>query len=191
MTKKLKPHVQYRMPFLLLLLFLSPVAPLFSQVDLSGEFLQTLEAAQIDFLEPVEQQFKTIRTRSNPLLTCDLSIRKRKSQLEIRYAILPYSDTALDDIPHVKCLTTAMHLASNSENSQLAVHSLEDLPLRQQYNADWGGMVYFQPKRGFSNKRYCKMLALYAEGKGMALVFFLFDDTEDDPGDWAYLQFKN
>ena len=43
------------------------------------------------------------------------------------------------------------------------------------FNADWGQVIFFQPKSVFSHKAHCKMLALYKEGKGMAFVFFLFD----------------
>lgn len=157
----------------------------------SPDFLAALDAAQIDYFEPVEQQFRSIRNTANDFFPYEWAIRKKKSKLEIRYTILPSESNALDDIPHLKCLTTASHLASNEEHSVLSVHHFPPKQLREVYRADWGGIVYFQPKTAFSTRDHCKMLALYAEGKGMALIFFLFDDPEENLDiSWANLRFR-
>ncbi len=177
--------------FLFLLCFLGSAKLANAQAALPISFIHSLEAAQIDYFEPVERQFRRLRNTRNPFFTYDHALRKRKSKLEIRYAIIPSGQSPLSDLPHLKCLTTATHLATNEANSSLAVHSIPADQLQEQYQADWGGIVYFKPKTAFSTRQHCKLIALYAEDKGMALIFFLFDDpSEELENDWANLRFR-
>lgn len=164
---------------------------LMAQLALSDDFAALLEQGQLDFFTPVEDQFKVKKSIPNELLTPDLVLRKKKSSLEIRYAIFPHSDGPLEQIPQVRCLTTAMSLATNEGESVLSVHQLHQAHLDQLFQADWGGVVYFQPKGSFSKKRHCKLLALQAAGKALVFVFFLFDEvTEELPEELASIQFR-
>ena len=52
--------------------------------------------------------------------------------------------------------------------------------LQEEFNADWGAIAFFQPKKEFSTKEHCKMVAIHAEGKGNVYIFYLFDDPQTD-----------
>lgn len=152
-----------------------------AQDQLPASFQALLDQGQLDFLTPTEQQFKIKSAKPNAFFSTDLLLQKKESGLEVRYAILPSSEHPFDPFPHLKSLTTATHLASNSEQSLLAIHNIDDQILQTVFKADWGGIIYFEPKAQFSKKRYCKMLSLFKEGKATVFLFFLFDDPEEVP----------
>ncbi|MEL6635895.1 MAG: hypothetical protein AAFW73_17145 [Bacteroidota bacterium] len=180
-----------RCSLLTLLLFSVAAWRATAQAPLPAAFVQQLDAAQIEYFEPVEQQFRPLRALQNAFFPCDHALRKKKSRLEIRYRILPNDGSPLSALPQLRCLTTATHLASNGAHSTLAVHSIPADQVQEQYRADWGGIVFFQPKTAFSTRQHCKLLALYAEDKGLALIFFLFDQADEAPGDdWTNLRFR-
>ncbi len=97
--------------------------------------------------------------------------------MEIRFVLSEVDSTFQ---PHVMATSLLTHLASNEEEYAVSVLSLSEKELQDHYHADWGLEVYFRPKRGFSDKLHCKMLALYAADQGMAYVFFLFDDPDEE-----------
>ena len=65
------------------------------------------------------------------------------------------------------------------EEARMVLHEMskEDL---ESYQADWGAIVFFQPKRIFSDEDHCKMLALYREGKGIVYIFYLFNKASEE-----------
>lgn len=160
-----------------------PVAVFFTaaagaQVDLPPAFRQKLEAARIDFMEPLESGYKDIRVEENDLVDYDFAIRSRKEKMEIRYLIEPSgSGQALASIPHVQCIRVLSTLATNDERYVMSGIDVGAGDLTRRFNADWGKVFFFKPKEGFSAYQNCKMLALFREGQGMAYVFFLFDEA--------------
>jgi len=148
-----------------------------AQVKLKKDFLTTLEAARLQYFGPLEDSFKAIRVRRNQVLDYDMAIRSKKKNLEIRYAIqLPKTLT----YPHMNSLSLATSVASNEEDTAVAVHDISKEDLKTFYNADWGATFYFKPKTGFSSRKYCKMLALHAEDKASVYVFYLFDKINEE-----------
>lgn len=165
----------------------------FGQLEYSDSFLYLLENAQIDFYEPVEGKYKAIKLQKEVFQPCDFGMRSRKEQLEIRYIIAPYSENSpAFNAPHVESARMVAHLATNDPDAVITILSMDELELRDKFNADWGKVFFFKPKEQFSTSKHCKMLSLYAEGKGMALVFFLFDkpSTELD-NRFLALRFKD
>jgi hypothetical protein len=153
----------------------------FGQLDYSDDFLYLLEHAQIDFYEPVEGKYKAMNMRKDVFQPCDYGIRSRKEKLEIRYLIAPYSENSpAFSAPHVETTRMVAHLASNDPDAVITVLSMDEQELRGDFNADWGKVFFFKPKEQFSTSQHCKLLSLYAEGKGMALVFFLFDKPSQE-----------
>ncbi len=153
------------------------------QVECPADFKRLLQGAQIDFFEPVEGAYKGIALPRHHFQPCDFAIRSRKEQLEIRYLIVPFQNEASNPVaqaPHVHCMRLVSHLASNDEQAVITILSIDEAELRETFNADWGKLFFFQPKPGFSERSHCKLLALHAEGKGTALVFFLFDQPSKE-----------
>lgn len=148
-----------------------------AQIKYSENFLHLLDHAQIDFFEPVEGSYKEIRLQKGTFQPCDFGIRSRKEKIEIRYLVAPYNEHHyVFRAPHVEGLRMASHLAVNEEDAVITSIGITEDELKENFNADWGKIYFFQPKDSFSEREHCKMLALYAEGKGMVLVFFLFDE---------------
>jgi len=71
-------------------------------------------------------------------------------------------------------------MASNDEMElDMVFHRLDDGDIKP-YNADFGMMVFFQPKDKISKRKHCKALFHYAEGKGLICTFIFFDNVRLD-----------
>ena len=139
-------------------------------------FKKLLEEAKMSFNEPTENRYKTIRSSKNPVFKDNFSIKVKKGDLEIRYAISKPDDNNDKLIfPHIASMTTASHIASNANDSEIVVQNLKEGDLINQLKADWASIFYFNPKAQFSTKKFCKMLAMYKDGIGLVYVFFLFN----------------
>lgn len=170
-----------RIAVVVLLCFL--VQQAVAQIDYTPRFARLLEQAQIDFYKPLENTYRDIPVWKDAAeyQSYDFAIRSRRNQLEIRYQILPYNEYDLKfNAPQVEAVRLAMHLATNQDESVISGLSIDEEELKNEFNADWGKVFIFQPKKSFSNRTHCKMLALYTEGKGMAFVFFLFDQPSQE-----------
>ncbi len=153
----------------------------FAQIEFTDTFRRLVESAQIDFYEPTEGSYKEVRLDKHTFQPCDFGIRSRREKLEIRYLVAPYSENNLAfQVPQVECFRMVSHLATNDEDAVVTSLGISEDELRENFNADWGKIYFFQPKESFSERTHCKMLALYAEGKGMVLVFFLFDEPSQE-----------
>ncbi len=164
-----------------------------AQIELTETFRQLIEGARIDFYQPVEGSYREVRLLKTPFQPCDFAIRSRREKIEIRYLIAPYSEySPVFQAPHVECFRLISHLATNEEDAVITSLRISEDELQEDFNADWGRIYFFQPKKSFSDFRHCKMLALHAEGKGMALVFFLFDEPSPELDNrYLALRFKN
>lgn len=164
---------------LLLLLLLLANNKLLAQLRLPSDFVKSLDEMGLDFFQPLDGKYFSQTYLNNELLKADFIIRSRKEKLEIRYNLFP-DDPAneIDDLPHIRSIQMASHLASNDDDSIVTAVSLSDDDLgKARFNADWGKLFYFRPKIVFSTREHCQMLVLYKEGKGMAFVFYLFDEA--------------
>ncbi len=157
------------------------------QIDLPPELSKELAATGLEIIQPLEARYKTIRLPKNPYLDCDYGIWSKQEKLEIRYAIEPdQQNKKANLVPHVKAFAMASHLASNDEESVISKLSIAPKSLVEEFNADFGEIYFFRPKSTFSDKLNCQMLVLYKEGKGMAYVFFLFDDPNNAALDYRF-----
>lgn len=164
-----------------------------SQVKLDEDFVQILDRAGIDFIQPVEASYKRAPVQKAPFQPCDYAIRSRKEGLEIRYLIHPYDPgLATADIPHVEAARLVSHLASNEQDYLIAGREVAPEALAEYFNADWGMQYFFRPKPGFANYRHCELLALHKGGQATTFVMFLFDEPSRELGNRFYaLQFRD
>lgn len=153
-----------------------------AQIEYSPSFTKLLEQAQLDFQAPLENSYRDLPVWKDAAAfqSYDFAIGSRQEDLEIRYRVLPYNQqNQIFLAPYVEAARLAMHLARNEEAEEdriITYFDVKEEVLKQAFNADWGMTFFFHPKSAFSNRTHCKLLALYAEGKGMAFVLFLFDE---------------
>lgn len=151
-----------------------------AQIEVPQDFQDLLEASQAVFLKPLENQYKKIKVHENYILTSDFAIRSKKKDLEIRFHLIPEKEgNPLNNVPHMRCFNKANSVATNDEDAKISYHEMSKEE-REKYNADWGATFFFQPKDIFSKKKDCKLITLYAEGKGIAMIFYLFDEATEE-----------
>ncbi|MFK8101064.1 MAG: hypothetical protein AB8G15_01015 [Saprospiraceae bacterium] len=146
------------------------------------QFQAVLQAAQLDYVAPLENAYRPIAVEPNEFHSYEYAIQSKSRDIEIRYSIKTFATIAApkNELPHLKCLAIANTLADNKVDQAIAVHGIPKRELMEKYNADWGAIVYFQPKIQFSDKTHCKMLTLFADGKADVYIFFLFDEPSDE-----------
>ncbi|MFT7605063.1 MAG: hypothetical protein ACI8VT_002656 [Saprospiraceae bacterium] len=150
----------------------------FSQVKFSESFAATLNQMDLDIAIPVERSYRNKQVQKKSFFNSALTIRSRKKKIEIQYALFPDHQFL---VPNVQTTSTLASLASNEEiYATIAIHKIKEEDLSEAFNADWGSLVYFQPKRSFSRFRYGKLLSLYKKGRGLIYVLFLFDEADED-----------
>lgn len=149
-----------------------------AQIDLPPRFSQKLDLCQVQLATPLEHLYKTKKAESNPIMPYDFAMYSKKEKLEIRYHIIPFSDSTNieNDLPQMHLMRTMTNVASNDEEAVTTVHSISEQQLKEDFNADWGVIAFFPPKASFSNFKNCKLLCLFKENKGIAFVYYLFDE---------------
>lgn len=171
-------QITQRLYFLILFSLLSTT--FYGQkIKQSKSFLQKLEQTQLDIFTPVEGKYKSVRPTKNPYQNADHIVLSKKEDLEIRYAIIPFSESDQQtQMPRVDFMRVVSSTATNDdrEDAVVSIHQVEETDLKENYNADWGNIAYFQPKSRFSDRKHCRLLTLYSEGRGIVHVFFLFDE---------------
>ncbi len=147
-----------------------------AQIELPADFSARLDEMGLEFIYPVEADFKEQRQVKNEFIAYDFGLRSRKEGLEIRYDL--QTDEELGDLagnPHVATMRLVMTMGSNEENALVAVHSFPDSTVALDFGADWVRTYTFQPKIGFTDRETIQLVALYREGRGLAWVFLLFN----------------
>ena len=167
------------LPSPLLMLFLSVTLPILVQaqrVDLPEDFSTLATDMAVDFMAPLDAGYRDVRTFPNPHQKYEFAIRSRKEKLEIRYHLEPEVDNQpMTRIPHVRCMQMIANVASNEEDTRVSALSLPDSIRLDQLNADWAKVFFFTPKKTFSTRYTCQMLAMYKEGRGMVFAYLLFN----------------
>ncbi len=163
-------HLFFLVPFSL---FLSSAS---AQYDLPASFVAKKEAVGFELSTYAEVPGKMRPGRENEICDYDLELSFPEKGLDIRYRIEPIKDEkSFQNWPEKASILMASTVTSNAEDEYLSGHYLEGEDLMP-YNADWGLVVIFTPKQGFSTKRYGKMYALFKEGRGIVYLFYLFNN---------------
>ena len=145
------------------------------------EFNELLERAQVEFATPLETFLKEIRVIETDLVEYDYALKAKQDPVEIRYKIIPTNGQSSPiGSPQIKVTQIASSIASNEEElGDIVFHRMPEEELVNYY-AEYGVKAYLHPKTRFSDKKYCKVIFLYAEGKGMICTFLLFNKTNID-----------
>ncbi len=161
------------------LLFLYFSNNVFAQVKTTKSFTKKLIQMDLEFFPPLENSYKKIKASESIIVDFDFEIKARKKDMRIGFVLFPEKKNAMT-FPHIMASNMALSAATNEdEEARMVLHEMskEDL---ESYQADWGAIVFFQPKRIFSDKDHCKMLALYREGKGIVYIFYLFNKASEE-----------
>ncbi|NRB53981.1 MAG: hypothetical protein HRU41_40400 [Saprospiraceae bacterium] len=146
------------------------------KVDLPENFTLLATDMAVDFMAPLDAGYKDIRTFPNPHQNYELAIRSRKEKLEIRYHLEPEQENnPMTRIPHVRSMQMIANIASNEDDTRVSALSLPDSVSLDLLNADWAKVFFFTPKKTFSPRLTCQMLAMYKEGRGMVFTYLLFN----------------
>lgn len=174
---------KYRHHFLLVILLVFSIADMaMAQIEYPDRFAAKLQAARLEFFQPVENQFKTLKIRKNTIADYDFAVRHQPSKVEMRYLVVPDVDNPAEQFPHMSFSNRILTLASNDEeltgDNPISFIQLNQKELSKKYHADWGMTAMFQPKQSFAAYRYCKVLGLYREGHGYCYVIYLFNNIK-------------
>ena len=146
-----------------------------------------LESMDLDFVQPLDSDYKDYQLKNNPFFHCDYAIRSRREDMEIRYAIRPYqTGSPTTQHPNLTVFSALSSAATNEEEAIIAQIAIPKKELQEVFGADWGKMYQFTPKPGFSSAPFGRLLGLYKEEVGLVLVFFLFDDPNNPAIDLRY-----
>lgn len=162
---------------ILLLLITMPFLNAQNSWRINEEFGTALQLLNAEVMPPLDGGYKAYSPAQNTTQNCQWGLRSRKEKLEIRYLATPFITQKHSENYHpIAAHRLAMHVCSNEENTIITARDLSDHEQEVLYNVDWGRVYIFPPKPDFSSYSYCKMIALYKEGKGMVYIFNLFDN---------------
>jgi hypothetical protein len=161
------------------------------KIHFPPQFQQLLDQTGIEFFEPLDAGYRDIVPLENEYQSCHFAIRSKREDLQIRYFILPWNDgDPTTTNPHLATFRALTSVAVNSDEAVISAIQPEREKLRNDFNADWGMIYFFQPKPGFSELPACRMVSLCKEGKGTVFIFYLFDDPANEALDTRYLSLR-
>ena len=152
----------------------------YGQINLTPDFQKKLDQSDVSFASPLENSFINISIQKNDILNCDWAIQQQKGDLEIRAYVQPNYSSSGPIYPQINCASMASTVATNKEDAVIVRHSISSENVAEEYGADWGSFLFFQPKSSFSDKNHCKMLMLHKEGFGSIYIFYLFNEPIHD-----------
>ncbi len=160
--------------------------PSMAQPNLPRAFRQKLQRCGLELLWPTEARYRSIYVATTPIQYCDYAMRSAREGIEIRYAIYPWTaDQPASQHPQLLAMRAAASVATNDQAYLITMRYLNEQELHT-FGADGGVVYHFKPKAAFTTYRHCRLLAIYNEGRGTALVFWLFDQPNNPALDLRY-----
>ena len=161
------------------------------KIEYPPNFLQLLNETNLEFFEPLDAGYRDYKPAENEFQNSHFAIHSNREDLDIRYFIVPWDeDNPSTTNPHLRTFTTISNVATNEDEAVISAIQPTKEMLLKDFNADWGMTYFFSPKKHFSDKQHCRMLALCKEGQGTVFVFYLFNDTGNEALDTRYLALR-
>lgn len=139
------------------------------QQDFNDEVLSKMEAIGIDFLEPLDTEYKIVhpkRKRGDQIFDYDFKVQLGDREILVR--MIQETPTSIISYPHLEFQRLMMHLASNEGDSNIYFY---DIPKEE--GVDWMSEARFTPKEKLSSKQYGTAKLYFKEGQGMIQVIYL------------------
>lgn len=120
--------------------------------------------------------FQPIAPASNPHMEYEHAARNDALGLELRWAVRTV-DAEL--APEAMFLVVALNV-SNGRPGELVTFPGE--AVQREFNADWGGVAPFSPRKGFGGKWKQGGMVMIKRGHTYGYLFFLYDEAKDGMG---------
>lgn len=140
-----------------------------------------LEKMNLEFLMPVENQYKFSQVRNNEFVDYDSRMVARSGQMEIFIAVHPVGEDDLTSFyPHLEYQRLLANLVPNDDDQNVLVIGWREPKLKDR-NADWGAESYFTARREITPYPYTKFIAFYREDFGMVVILYCFNKPDRLP----------
>lgn len=140
-----------------------------------------LEKMNLEFLMPVENQYKFSQVRKNEFVDYDSRMVARSGQMEIFIAVHPVGEGGLTSFyPHLEYQRLLANLVPNDDDQNVLVIGWREPKLRDR-NADWGAESYFTARKEITAYPYTKFIAFYREDYGMVVMLYCFNKPDRLP----------
>ena len=157
------------------------------QLELPPAVMQKLEATAASITMPLDAGYKLFPASSNPFQQYDFALKSGQEDMEMRYFILPHDDRdTVSMSPDVLSMRASVSVATNNENAYISMLPLTEQEAASTFGADWGITYLFRPKVEFAAYQHCRLMVLYKERIGTIMVFFLFNDPNNEAIELRY-----
>jgi hypothetical protein len=171
------------------LVFANPRSAEAQQIVHTAQFTQKLEAFAMIFHEPEIRYFHANANENGAFGPFDLCLIEDNGSVEYKYIFVDESEIRAN-MPHLYASNAVTHAASNDESQWIIQKGHTEHESLNKYGADWSNQSKFTPKETFSTKNWCRQLAIYKHGVGLALIYICYDELDDLPdGNDNLLQF--
>jgi len=186
----MKQLIRTSLLFTLLTAFLFLITS-FVAAGLPKTFSELLDRANMAFVNP--DSLVSTPVLYNRACIYEYAVKYPDKNFEVRYCIRP-SDNLwkeyelnkkslkkgdIETNPDSTYLWKFETIISNISGSLPKITEFDKTSVKNEFNADWGGTVAFQPKGEFGqNYKYCMIIALHKSHQGDAYIFYLSDSPE-------------
>ena len=168
------------MKYFLLHIALLLYIPISAQEFLPEDLTAICYTWGINFPEPQQKDCKISEGPKRFNQQFEILVQDKKDNYEVMAFFVPHSFYDGFENPAVRSMIKATHFASNLEDSNIAMHSLESSFVKNIYGADWGAVYYFRPKMELSRYRDCQLVVLEKAERGIFYTFYCFDEISED-----------
>jgi len=168
----------------------------FTPVSLPKAFTDLLSRADMMFEAP--DSLLPAKIIENKSMTYEYAIKYPDKNFEVRYAVRP-SDHLWKEFELAEKTRKKGDINTNPDSAYLSlfqtvilncsggefreITAFEKAAVKSEFNADWGGTVFFHPRKEFGQQyKYCMVVALHKSRAGDAFIFYL-SDTRDNFND--------
>lgn len=161
----------------------------FSTITLVYNF--TYSQKQENFTVKLEQmliaynQTSSFTKSKNDLdIKADYCIENENKELKILYSLIPSHNSKIKIDELYRSITFQTIVKLNKENLHSSNKDLltefNSSSVSNEFNADWGATSSFvlNTNKKVDHYNFCIILALFKEGKGLVISYFLFNDEE-------------
>lgn len=145
-----------------------------AQITFTREFTNKLLDAGAQIHISDDNWFK-VSYCSDTKIVFDLCVLSEKDSAEIKYLILPETQSQRFVFPEIHFMSKVASLAINDDSHWIRTKSFSQREIETKLKADWAGELNFTPKQSFSDKKYAKAFSLYREGYGMIYAILLYN----------------
>lgn len=153
-------------------------------------FTNALDQAGLEFYNPAETWLRIRPIRKDSFMQYNLILHNDPDDLELRIRI--NGTKRKGEVPaHVEFARLIASISSNLEEDSIKMFFSTGSFFKENYDADWGRIADFKPKKSYSDKPYGRIISLFKEDGTSADLILLSRQVLTDPElQPVYLKFK-